>query len=112
MRTSEAIGISLALGAIALSGLWLMFLPFRRTYSSRWFPQVTVSCGIVGILSTAGHALLLLQPHRFDRVRHFEVQTISMVLGGVWLGLLISLFCSRELWDSRSISVDSPREET
>jgi hypothetical protein len=111
MPTSEAIGISLALGAIAVSGLWLIFLPFRRIYSSPWFRQVAVSCGIAGLLSTAGHALLLLQPHRFDHVRHFEVQTISMVLGGVWLGLLISLFCSSELWGSRSMSIDNPRRE-
>jgi hypothetical protein len=70
-----------------------------------------VTCGIAGLLSTAGHALLLLQPHRFDRARRFEVQTFSMVLGGVWLGLLISLLCSRELWDSHSTPVDNQREE-
>ena len=103
MRTPEAIGIAVVLSVIAGSGVFLAFLAFRRPHSSRWFRQVTVTCGIAGLLSTAGHALLLFQPHRFDRVQHFEVQTISMVLGGMWVGLLVSLFCSRELWGSRSL---------
>src|SRR5438128_1849125 len=112
MRTSEAIGIALALGAIAISGLWLIVLPFLRRSSSRWFQQVSVSCGVAALLSTSGHTLLLLQPHRFDHVRHFEVQTLSMVLGGVWMGLLISLFFSRELWDSHNVSGSNRSEET
>ena len=112
MRTPEVIGIAFALGAIALSGIWLMVLPFLRASSSRWFRQVAVSCGIAAVVSTAGHALLLLQPHRFDHVRHFEVQTLSMVTGGVWLGLLMSLFCSRELWNSRYTSPTHAKEQT
>jgi hypothetical protein len=46
MRAAEAIGIALALAAIAVSGVWLAFLGFRRVDSSRWFRQVTVSCGV------------------------------------------------------------------
>ena len=94
----------MALSVIAISGLWLICLPFLRRSSSRWFRQVAVGCGIAALLSTSGHALLFLQSHRFDQVRHFEVQTLSMIMSGFWLGLLLSLFCSRELWDSSSAS--------
>ena len=106
MRTPEAIGVTFALGAIAITGVWLIIVPFtpKRRSSSPWFRQVAISCGIAALLSTAGHALLLLQPHRFDRIQHFELQTVSMVLSGVWAGLLMSLFCSQELWDSHSTS--------
>jgi hypothetical protein len=81
-------------------------MPFtrKRRSSSRWFRQVAISCGITALLSATGHALLLLYPHSFDHVRHFELQTVSMILGGVWLGLLLSLFCSRELWNPHDTS--------
>jgi hypothetical protein len=113
-RTHDAIGIAVSLSGISLVGIWFITLPFTATRraSSRWFRQVAITCGIAAVLSASGHALLFLQPHRFDRIQHFELQTASQFLGGLWLGLLLSLFWSEELWDSRKRNVSPSNHET
>jgi hypothetical protein len=113
-RAGEGVAVTLSLSLVGLVGIWFIALPFmpRRRAASRWFRHTAITCGIAAVLSASGHALLLLQPHRFDRVRHFELQTFSIMLSGVWLGLLVSLFASEELWDSHKKYGTLPDEKT
>ncbi len=102
MRADFA-GAALGLSGIALVGLWLITLPWMTKYrqSSKWFRDVAVVGGLAALLSSAGHLLLLFRAHHLSRVTFIELQIISFVLGGMWMGLLFSLLFSAEFWEPR-----------
>jgi hypothetical protein len=107
---SHAIEIAIALvglSAIAVVGLWLITLPWMAKYrhSSKWFRDVAIAGGLAALVSSGGHSLLLSRPQYFTRVTSLELQIVSFVLGGMWMGLLFSLLYSAEFWEPRRPSV-------
>src|SRR5438094_8852171 len=89
--------------AIAAIGVWLVVLPWTPKYlrSSRWFRNIAVAGGIAAVVSSSGHTLLLLHGHALDWARFFELQVVSYLAGGMWMGLLFSLVFSAEFWEPR-----------
>jgi len=102
MRADLA-GVAIGLFGIAVVGIWLVALPWTRKYrrSSRWFRDVAVAGGLAALLSSGGHSLLLFRAHHLSRVTFIELQIISFVLGGMWMGFLFSLLFSAEFWEPR-----------
>jgi hypothetical protein len=94
------------LAAIAVVGFWLVILPWTSKYrhSSRWLRDIAVAGGIAALVSSGGHSLLLVHGHALERARFFELQVLSYLAGGMWMGLLLSLMFSAEFWEPRGPS--------
>jgi hypothetical protein len=105
MRGEYAIAASFLI-AIAAIGVWLIVLPWTAKYrrSSRWLRDVAIAGGIAALLSSSGHSVLLFYGHALDRARFLEVNVVSYLASGMWMGLLLSLVFSAEFWEPRGPS--------
>jgi hypothetical protein len=103
LMRADLIVAGIALFAIGIVGLWLLALPWTSKYrrSSRWFRDVAVAAGLAAVFSSSGHALVLFYGHALSRVTFLEMQILSQVVSGIWMGLSFSLFHSSDFWEPR-----------
>lgn len=82
----------------ALSPLAFLYLALYNRTASRWIRCVLAILGVIGIPYGTIGVLRLGFPTHFSRQMRYNLDYYGTVLGGIAIGLLISLLLSPEFW--------------
>jgi len=82
----------------ALSPLVFLYLALINRTASRWIRCVLAILGVIGIPYGTLGVLRLGFPTNFSRQMRYNLDHFGSVLGGIAIGLLISLLLSPEFW--------------
>jgi hypothetical protein len=98
MRDDYALAIAGYVIIGVLSPLVFFYLALYNRTASRWIRCVLAILGVIGIpYSTFGVLRLGFNTH-FSRQMRYNLDHYGSVLGGIAIGLLISLLLSPEFW--------------